>query len=75
MKSALHEDFAVDIPVARLLQGASATELAEHVMSALTEGDGPIRAGADAVREGARRAAARTRAARPRRRGAHGRNT
>jgi phthiocerol/phenolphthiocerol synthesis type-I polyketide synthase D len=73
IKSALHEDFAVDIPVARLLQGASATELAEQVMEALAGGAG--RGTAEAAREGARRAAARTQVARARRRGAHGRNT
>jgi phthiocerol/phenolphthiocerol synthesis type-I polyketide synthase D len=75
IKSALFEDFAVDIPVARLLQGASATELAEQVLEALVEGDGPSRVAADAVREGVRRAAARTRSTRQRRRGAQGRNT
>ncbi|MFJ6793256.1 SDR family NAD(P)-dependent oxidoreductase [Streptomyces sp. NPDC091268] len=35
IKNALYEDFAVDVPVARLLQGASAAELAELVADAL----------------------------------------
>ncbi|MFF8288535.1 SDR family NAD(P)-dependent oxidoreductase [Streptomyces sp. NPDC016309] len=74
IKSALYDDFAVDVPVARLLQGASATDLADQVTRALADGEGPDRGAADAVRDAARRAGARTRTARPRRRGAQGRN-
>ncbi|WP_455353252.1 SDR family NAD(P)-dependent oxidoreductase [Streptomyces sp. SYSU K217416] len=75
IKNALHEDFAVDIPVARLLQGTSAAELAEQVALALTDGDGPGPVATAAVRDAARRGATRTRTARPRRLGAQGRNS
>ncbi|MFE9775280.1 SDR family oxidoreductase [Streptomyces sp. NPDC005931] len=74
IKSALYDDFAVDVAVAGLLQGASAMELVEQVTQALECGDEPRRGGAaDVVREAARRAASRTAVARPRRRGVHGR--
>ncbi|GAA4909282.1 SDR family oxidoreductase [Streptomyces coeruleoprunus] len=75
IKNALRQDFAVDVPVARLLQGASATELAAQVAEALDaetgEGAaaapsapparGPAPVGPAGVRDAARRrAAART---------------
>ncbi|QIJ65458.1 type I polyketide synthase [Streptomyces sp. JB150] len=77
IKNALRDDFAVDIPVARLLQGASAAELADQVTRALgDDGAASARPAASAVRDAARRAAARTArtAARPRRRETRERN-
>ncbi|MFD9355178.1 SDR family NAD(P)-dependent oxidoreductase [Streptomyces sp. NPDC060031] len=65
IKNALYEDFAVDVPVARLLQGASAADLAGLVADALGEGSGGETGGTrppapGAVRDATRRAAART---------------
>lgn len=64
IKSALYEDFGVDVPVARLLQGASAAELSEQVADAFTgggaTGGGSERSGASAVvHDAGRRGAAR----------------
>ncbi|MGW9434790.1 SDR family NAD(P)-dependent oxidoreductase [Streptomyces sp. NPDC055607] len=77
IKNALYEDFGVEIPVARLLQGTSAAELAEQVASALGGADGPRAVASGRVREAGRRAAARTARAgahRARRRNVPGRN-
>ena len=65
IRNALREDFAVEVPVARLLQGTSALELAEHVTDTVSGGDGPRPVAADSVRAATRRAAARSTAARP----------
>ncbi|WP_327258445.1 MULTISPECIES: SDR family oxidoreductase [unclassified Streptomyces] len=73
IKNTLRADFAVDIPVTRLLQGASAEELAEQVAAALwprAAGAGPRLVVADGVRDAALRTdgrAARLHAARARR--------
>ncbi|NEB13981.1 type I polyketide synthase [Streptomyces coelicoflavus] len=82
IKSTLHAEFAVDIPVARLLQGASADELAEQVTSALwphpTQDYGPRLVAGDGVRDAALRAggrSARLHAVRTRRRTGQPRGT
>ncbi|MDX3504734.1 SDR family oxidoreductase [Streptomyces sp. ID03-2B] len=80
VKSALYEDFGVEVPVARLLQGVSAAELAEQVADGLADGlgGGGGRAGVPSVvRDAERRGAARTAtagAARARRRNTSRRN-
>ncbi|MGR3937738.1 SDR family NAD(P)-dependent oxidoreductase [Streptomyces sp. BRA346] len=75
IRNALREDFDVEIPVARLLQGTSALELAEQVTDMMSGGDGPRPVAADSVRAATRRAAARSTATRPWRRDVRRRRT